>query len=68
MFYQSMHVFHSFGTEIWYVRSCLNAFCFAHYPEYRNGVITKMQQNDAVNVNLESIFIVTSHEGQYSRS
>jgi len=27
-----------------------------------------MQQNDAVNVNLESIFIVISHEGQYSHS
>lgn len=60
--------FHSFGTDIWYVLSCLNAFCVAHYSKYTNGIITKMQQNDAVNVNLESIFIVISHEGQYYRS
>lgn len=63
-----MHAFHSFGTDIWYVRSCLNAFRVAQYPEYRNGIITKMQQNDAVNVNLESVFIVISREGQYSHS
>ncbi len=49
-----------FGTDVWYVLSCLNAFCVGHYPEYRNGIITKMQQNDAVNINLESLFLLLS--------